>query len=220
MNKNGASERQSMLERFRGAARIHAGNWRDPEHDLEAIRLATPEERQAIEQFLIARGINHYIDVEALALIDSPDAHRALLDAFHNGSTEVRAAVARVAPNLIPDDEQLAELLQRVDECDAYKGLDLTLQQIESTHPRLIIEAMLHRIVRDPGVVAVHYAALLLYLNGKATSAFDWDLRPFLLRFNAGDDADRRQAFIELCDQLGYTSAPYCKAWPTQNQEG
>lgn len=219
MNPSDGTNRQSMLDRFRAAARIDADNWRDPAHDLEAIRLATLEERRAIEQFLIARGINHYIDVEALAFIDSPDAHRALLDAFHNGSTEVRAAVARVAPQLIPDNEQLSELLRRIDQCDAFKGLDLTLQQIEVTHPPSIIEAMLHRIVREPGVVAVHYAAMLLYVHGQATSAFDWELRPFFLRFNEGDDADRRQAFIELCDRLGRASAPYCEAWPTQDND-
>lgn len=207
-----------MFDRFLAAARIDPDHWRDPAHDLEAIRLATPEERRAIEQFLIARGVKHYIDVEALALIDSPDAHRALLDAFKNGSTEVRAAVAQVAPNLIPENELFLELLQRVDECNVYEGLDITLQQIEAKHPPAIIEAMLHRIVRNPGVVAVHYTALLLYLHGQAKNAFDWEERPFFLRFNRGDDADRRQAFIELCDRLGRASAPYCEAWPTQDK--
>ena len=220
VTENGSPKPPSMFDRFRAAAQIHAGNWRDPEHDLDAIRMATPEERKAIEQFLLSRGIQHFIDAEALALLNTPTAQQALLKAFHTGTTEVKAAVAQVAPDLIPNDEQLSELLQRVDQCDAYKGLDFTLQQIESMHPPPIIETMLQRIVRDPGVVAVHYAALLLYLHGKATSAFDWDLRLFLLRFNAGDDADRRQAFIELCDQLGCASAPYFEAWPTQNQEG
>lgn len=220
MTESNSSKSPSMYERFRAAAQINVDNWRDPEHDLDAIRLANPAERQAIEQFLIARGIGHYIDAEALALLDTPSAQQALLDAFRLGSTEIRAAVARVAPHLIPNDEQLSELLQRVDECDAYKGLDLTLQQIESMHPPKIIEAMLYRIVRDPGVVAVHFAAMLLYLNGKAASAFDWEQRPFYLRFNAGDEVDRRQAFIELCDQLGHASHPYCQTWPTLSKEG
>ena len=219
MNPNDGANRQSMLDRFRAAARIDTDNWRDPAHDLEAIRLATPEERKAIEQFLIARGVSHYIDVEALAFIDSPEAHRALLAAFHTGSTEVRAAVARLAPQLIPTNEQLSELLRRIDECDAYKGLDLTLQQIELHHPLPVIQAMLQRVAREPGVVAVHYAALLLYLHGKATSAFDWEQRPFFLRFNPGDEADRRQAFTELCEQIGYASASYRAEWPSHKQE-
>ena len=215
-----SSSRESMYDRFRASAHLHAGNWRDPEHDLEAIRLANLEERTAIEQFLIARGIQHFIDAEALALLDTPTAQQALLQAFHSGSPELRAAIVRVAPQLISNDEQLTELLQRVDECDAYKGLDLTLQQLEANHPPSIVEAMLRRIVRDPGVVAVHYAALLLYLFDKASSPFDWEKRPFFLRFNAGDEADRRQAFVELCEQLGYAFAPFCDVWPTEYKEG
>ena len=43
-----SSSRESMYDRFRASAHLHAGNWRDPEHDLEAIRLANLEARTAI----------------------------------------------------------------------------------------------------------------------------------------------------------------------------
>jgi hypothetical protein len=205
----------SMYDRFRASAEINADNWRDPQHDLDAIRLASPDERQAIEQFLIARGIKHYIDAEALALIGSPTANQVLLKAFRSGSTEVRAAVVRVAPDLVDANEKLTELLQRIVECDAYNGLDLTLTQIESVHPPEVIEAMLRRIVRDPGVVAVHFAALLLFLCGQSSEPFDWDQRPFFLRFNPGDDEDRKEAFRELCGRLNDEHYKFHLYWST-----
>jgi hypothetical protein len=203
MTSDAEPARPSMYERFCRAAAIGPDNWRDPEHDLEAIRLATPDEKRAIEQFLLRQGICHFIDAQALALIDTPAARQALLAAFRDGPLEIRAAVAHVAPELVAEGEKLAELLQRIETCDAYAGLDLTLDQIERTHPPQVVAAMLKRIERDPGVAAVHFAALLLYLHGHAASAFDWDQRPFFLRFNPGDEIDRQQAIDELYQRIG-----------------
>ncbi len=203
-----------MYERFLRSAQIDSNNWRDPQHDLEAIELATADERRAIEQFLIMRGVEHFIDAEALALLDTPRARQVLIETFRKGTTEIRAAVAHVAPQLIEADEQLVELIQRIGECDAYQGLSLTLVQIESTHPPAVIDAMLRRIVTDPGVAAGHFAGLLLYLYGQASERFDWNQRPFLLRFNPGDHHDRRIAFDELCRRIGWESGNYAVLWP------
>jgi len=63
-----------MADRFIRAAAIDADNWRDPQHDLEAIQLANQEERSAIENFLIRRGIQHFIDAEAPRTLDTPAA--------------------------------------------------------------------------------------------------------------------------------------------------
>ncbi|MBX3417718.1 MAG: hypothetical protein KF851_08955 [Pirellulaceae bacterium] len=204
----------SMYERFRRAAQIDADNWRDPQHDLEAIQLASPEERLAIEQFLLSRSIGHFIDAEALALLDSPRARQALLDAFRTGTTEIRAAVARVMPQIVDDEERLTELVQRIADCDAYDGLSLTLTQIETDHPPTVIDAMLKRIVQNPGVAAVHFAGMLLYLHGVADEPFDWNHRPFLLRFNPDDENDRKQAVTELCQRIGIDADSYLTQWP------
>lgn len=203
MSESDRPLRESMAERFRRAALIDLDNWRDPQHDLEAIRLASAAERTEIERFLLSRGVTHCMDVEALALLDSPAAQQALRTAFAAGPLEIRAAVALFAPELVPASERTAELLRRIDECDVYNGLSLTLSQLESEHPPEIIVAMLRRIARDPGVTAVHFAGLLLFLHQQAAEPFDWEQRPFLLRFNPGDAADRRQAFAELCQRIG-----------------
>lgn len=204
---------ESMVDRFVRSVQINADNWRDPEYDLDAIRLATQEEKAAIESFLIQRGIKIYCDVEALSLFDTPSAHQLLLSAFRTGSQEVRAAVAQLVPELINADERMVELIDRIGKCDAYEGLSLTLTQIEETHPPAVVDAMLHRIVSSPGVVAVHFAGLLLYLHGQSAEPFDWEHRPFFLRFNPGDDADRKGAFAELCARINWDTAPYAAIW-------
>jgi hypothetical protein len=198
-----------MYDRFRRAAQINADNWRDPEHDLEAIRLGSDAERIAIEGFLLSRGVRHPMDVEALALLNTPATNAALIQAYRQDRPEIRAAVARIAKGLIDEAEQLAELIQRIAECDAYNGLDATLTQIEQTHPPEVIEAMLKRITVDPGVTAVHFAALLFYLFGLSKEPFDWAHRPFFLRFNPGDEVDRRGALVELCQKIRINSVNY-----------
>ena len=108
-----------VYDRFVRGAAVHIGNWRDHEHDLEAIRLAGEDDRRRIEQFLLARGIGSFSDAQALALLDTPRAREALLDAFRSGPTEVRAAVAHLAADLIDEQQRIDELVQRIGECDA-----------------------------------------------------------------------------------------------------
>jgi len=198
-----------MYERFVSAANINRDNWRDPEHDLEAIQLADDADRQAIEKFLLARGIRHFIDAQALALLDTPAAREALIEAFRTGSPEIRAAVVRLVPELIDEQTRIDELVQRIGQCDVYQGLNLTLTQIQSTHPPAVIRAMFARIARDPGPAAVHFAAMLFFLHKLADEPFDWGHRPFFLRFNPGDDPDRRDAFEQLCEKIGHDPRPY-----------
>jgi len=52
------------------------------------------------------------------------------------------------------------------------------------------------------GDIAVHYAAMLMFIHGKAKSAFDWDLRPFFLRFNTEAPHERALACLELCARI------------------
>lgn len=206
--------RESMVDRFRRSTEITADNWRDAEYDFDAIREASPEERKAIEQFLLSRDVTRFLDAQALAMLDTPRAREALLHALRTGSDEVRAAVAYVAPDLVSPDERIGELVKRIDTCDAYDGLDLTLREIVTDPQPEVIDAMLKRIVRDPGVAAVHFVAMLYHIEGLTPEAFDWNHRPFFLRFNAGDDPDRRAAFVELCTRIHRDPAPYLDLWP------
>ena len=49
----------------------------------------------------------------------------------------------------------------------------------------------------------VHYAAMLLYLHGQAAEPFDWEVRPFVLRFADSGPDERQAAYRELCERIG-----------------
>jgi hypothetical protein len=66
----------------------------------------------------------------------------------------------------------------------------------------------LWRGVKDrEGEVAMHFSALLMFLHGQASEAFDWELRPFFLTFNTEDPTERSAVFRELCRRLDYHGA-------------
>ncbi|MEZ6105021.1 MAG: hypothetical protein R3B96_02640 [Pirellulaceae bacterium] len=192
-----------MFERFRRGAEVSQENWRDHSHDLEAIRLASDEDFRRIESFLLNRGPRTPSDVEAFATLATPAATHALREALEHAAPEIQAAILHFASELLTADERTRRLVACIADCEPYHGLDLTLQQIETHHPPAVIDAMLARVANDPGPVAVHFAGMLLYLHGASAEPFDWELRPFLLRFHAGDESDRHEALAELLRRIG-----------------
>jgi hypothetical protein len=50
-----------------------------------------------------------------------------------------------------------------------------------------------------------------MFLHGQAREPFDWDQRPFFLRFQTEDPAERRAAFRELCGRIGIDPSAYLR---------
>jgi hypothetical protein len=94
---------------------------------------------------------------------------------------------------------------------DFYGGLSGTLAQVETFHPPAIVEELFRGVLERDGGVAVHFAAMLMFIHGKAKSAFDWDQRPFFLRFNATHRDEREAVFLELCEKIGAPAAPFAQ---------
>jgi hypothetical protein len=193
----------SALGRFEQSMVIDYGRWHDGiGYDLDVIRQATPQERSEIEELLIRRPINDWRDVEALAAIDSPRSRAALVQALRHPDHQIRTAVADYAPQLVPEDAHTALLIAAVEAAEIYGGLTRALDQIESFHPPPVIDALFRGLLKRDGGTAVHFAAMLMFLHGKASSSFDWDERPFFLQFNTDDPAERRRHFLELCRRI------------------
>jgi hypothetical protein len=72
-----------------------------------------------------------------------------------------------------------------------------------------MVEALFRAALRDEGEAAVHAAARLAYIHGKAKEPFDWDRRPFFLQFGDADPAVRRAAFAQLCRECGVDATRY-----------
>ena len=63
-------------------------------------------------------------------------------------------------------------------------------------------------LARD-GETALHFAGMLMFLHGKAETSFDWDKRPFFLKFHTEVRVEREAAFRELCGKIGVQADEY-----------
>lgn len=191
------------IQRFRAGMAMDLDRWRDGTgHDLAAIDEATPDERDAMLDILLAHGLDQTRDVEALARLGGPRAHAALRHHFDSGHTLHRLAVLRHAPALVSDDERTATLVQALAEVRPYEGLSATLDLVADWHPPPVIEALWQAARHGPAERAVHAAALLAWLHGLAATPFDWDQRPFFLQFGEPDAALREQACEALRQRI------------------
>ena len=194
----------SAADRYARSMEIDYEKWHDGiGYDLEILRAASPEDRAEIERLLLARRAKDWRDVEALAALGSPAAHAALRKALRSRDHEVRTAVHEYAPELVSDAERTESLVRALERADFYTGLTQALRQVERFHPPEVVQGLLRGLRDRSGEVAVHFAAMLMYLHGKADSAFDMAQRPFFLRFVTPDPAERARAIRELCERIG-----------------
>jgi hypothetical protein len=203
LGANQAPPPGSPLARFLASMVMDYEKWREGiGYDLEALRDASPAERATIEGVLIDHAPRGWRDVEALALLTSDAARAALKDALRDDNAEVRAAVIAHAPELVSGEERLASLLRGIAEATSFHGLDAVLSEASAFHPAPVVDALLRAALHRPGEVAVHFAALLYFIHGRPDEPFDWDHRPFFLRFNTEDRAAREAVFRELCESV------------------
>ena len=176
---------------------------------LAGVAEATPAERAFAESHLDAT--RDWRDVEALAVLaqlGSTTADRSLRTALRTGSHEIRLAVLRHAPRLVEEQARTELLLHALEGATIMDGLVATLSEVESFHPEPIVDALWRGLTTRPGDVAVHYAAMLAFLYGKAESTFDWSLRPLFLRFNTPSATERQAALEELRTLIGTAQTP------------
>jgi hypothetical protein len=202
----------SLVANFRRSMEIDYEKWHDGiGYDLTLIEGATPEERADIERIILARDARDWRDIEALAALDSAATRKALKGALQSSNSEVSIAVMRYAPKLVPESSRIRTLVTALRSAHFFSGLTEALGQVEDFHPPAIIAELFHgALERDKGV-GVHFAAMLMFIHGKAECAFDWAQRPFFLRFNATQRDERETVFLELCEQIGAPAEPFAQ---------
>lgn len=194
----------TLVERFRESMVCNYERWHDGiGYDLDLLKSASPEELVEIENILTTRPVTDWRDVEALAALNTPRAQVLLRKASSSSNPEIASAVVRYAPRLISDADKTRTLVKALGKAEAFGGLSSTLAEVEQFHPPEIIEALWEGVEKRDGETAVHYAAMLMFLHGKAKSAFDWELRPFFLRFNTSNPTARAAACRELRSRIG-----------------
>ena len=205
-----SSGEASPVRRFEKSMSIDYVKWRDGVgYDLDAIKLASPDERKAIEELLTRHIPRDWRDIEALAVVGSKSALKTIKDAMNDPNPEVRSAVSRFAPNLVDDTVRSESVVDALQHAEVFSGLSQILDDVEDFHPEEVKEALIAGLLSREGDVAVLFAGMLFFLCGKAKEPFDWEQRPFFLRFNTENKVDRVKVFRELCTALNIDPEKY-----------
>ena len=207
---------QNAVQRFKSSMVIDYEKWNDGiGYDLEALREAPAEERATLETMLIDRGAVDWRDVEALAALNTSRARKVLKAALRSDDHQVRMAVMRYAPELVSKAKRSVLLVKALESAEFYGGLTEALDEVGEFHPPKVIDALLCDVLAREGEVAVHFAAMLMFIYGKAGEPFDMEQRPFFLTFNTEDQAVREAAFRELCEKIDVIAKKYLRAQPS-----
>lgn len=202
-------------ERFMASTEIDYERWKEGEgYDLDTLRELDPEEAFRVEQWLLARAVEDWRDLEALLALGTSTARAAVVDQLRNGKLEQRLNAARLLadhPDLTADVEAAA--VAGLESALLFYGLSIALDLATTMRTPPLINALFRAALRDEGEAAVHAAARLAFIHGKAKEEFDWELRPLYLRFNAQDRAERTIAFRELCALCNVEPERYLAAW-------
>jgi hypothetical protein len=175
--------------------------WHDGDgYGLEALAALSPEERGSAETVLIAHLATKadWRDVEALASLGTAGAMAAVKAATKHGNREVRDHALEIMAAAGP--EQAGPGLEE----DIVRAVERGALDLAESHPTPRVKRALLDCARlaDP-TTRVNAAAMLMYLCGKAEEAFDWNQRPFFLRFGTEDNQELRAAWMELRERTG-----------------
>jgi hypothetical protein len=180
-------------------------------YDLDSLEQIPDSEIPAIEKILIERRPRDWREIEALAQIDSPAARKEVEEGLTSSDPHVRRVAMDYAGDKVDPAERERLLINTLRSANLFGGLSEALDECEEFHPPGVIDALFRGALDGDADAAVSFAAMLFYLHGKAKEPFDWDQRPFFLRFNTGDRKERKAVFRELCEIVGVDPGKYMR---------
>ena len=202
--------KNTPLSRFAASMIMNYEKWYDGVgYDLSQIPLMTSDQRKDLEAELITklRDYGDWRDVEALIELDSPTALAAAAKALKHPTPEVRIYAERHVTVDLPERE--AQAISAIERAAAMSGIGHAVELAEECNTPHVRRAVLNQArTGNDSTTRVHMAALLYFLCGKSKESFDWDHRPYFLRFGESDTtADFRAAWYELRDVLKHFEA-------------
>ena len=208
--------RSEAFERFMASTDIDYDKWHDGEgYDLDALRSLQGGERDTAEAWLLVRSHQDWRDLEGLVALGTAQARAAVVEQLRNGVLVQRLSAARLLPRVEEpaiEADRVAAILAGLREATVMHGLSYALDLAHAYRDAPgVMDGLFRAALREDREVAMHAAALLAYLHGNAKEDFDWDRRPFFLRFAHDDRAVREGAFRELCAECGVDPGPYLR---------
>ena len=204
--------KSDLVKRFLQSMVITYEMWHDGNgYNVDLLKQMTPEQRESVEKTLVAHQPRDWRDIEALAMIDSAMSRSVIESALKSTDTSVRREAMKYAGEKADPADRERLIIHTIRTKGVFDGLSQTLDEIEEFHTPAIVDTLFRGALDGDGEAAVHFAAMLFYLHGKSKEAFDWDHRPFFLRFNTSDRNERRTAFQELCDTVGVDAEKYMR---------
>jgi hypothetical protein len=175
--------------------------------DLGAVKDVTDSERNLLVKALAERlkETGDWREIEALGTIGTPEAKEVIRNAVGHGSPEIRLYAAKQLAEMDEPAHLENAIVEALRKTRLFGGFSRALD-LAAEHPSpRIQETLLDLSLNGDDEQRIHCAALALYLGGKAEEAFDWNHRPFFLRFVDDDRRVQIQAYMELCRRLGVT---------------
>ncbi len=202
------SQHSSAYQTFIASMNMDVEKWRDGiGFDVEALKQVTPAERDSLvktlEERLKASGDRR--EIEALAAIGTTQAIDVIRQANNSGSSETRLHAVKQLAEIEGPENLDAAIVEALRNTRLFGGLSRALDLAEQNPSPRIQETLLDLSLNGTEEQRINCAALALYLGGKADEAFDWNHRPFFLRFGENDRNVRIEAYKELCSRLGVT---------------
>ena len=178
-------------------------------YDLEILRQLEPEERASIEELLI-RNLEDggdWRDVEALMTLGTTSARAAVDKARLHRNAKIREyALRTIIYNWYSEDmtkEEMTELEELVIEAVKHGDFEMAEYMPTMRIKKVLLDSILTSEYANE--IRVSAVAFLVYLCGQASEPFDWDQRPFFLRFSDSvrDSKALQQAWEELRQRTG-----------------
>ena len=194
--------------KFVSSMEISYDDWHDGVgYDLDSLgKISGPEQAAAVK--LLAEHLDtapDWRDIEALAAIATPDARKAIRETLDTCDIEVRMRAAEELLELGEPADLEGIIIEALRTTDLGSGLSQAIDLAEEHPSPRIQETLLDLSLKGNEDQRIQCAALALYLGGKADEAFDWNHRPFFLRFGDEHRAIQIEAYLELCSRLGVT---------------
>ena len=174
-------------------------------YDLPALADMTADERRKIERKLLSTQNLDWRDLEAMAALDTPDTRAALRRRAEGKNGEPRLAAGRHLAEMGEAVDEAASVARALREsAEDSTDMNRALEMAEEHGTPEVLTALLE--CARTGKDAVHCAALLYFHSGLTDDPFDWDHRPFFLRF--GEEGERAAAYQELLERLRAAPRP------------